>query len=74
MLSYMMYHHVLCLKAVALGPCCCGVDIGISGLEKGVTCGGLEALAEAGCGAQLTSLHLECKRHGVDEFVCSSEK
>ena len=33
-----------------------GVD---AGLEKGVTDSGLEALASAGCGVQLTSLSLQ---------------
>ena len=32
-----------------------------AGLKKGVTDTGLRALASAGCGAQLTSLFLECE-------------
>ena len=38
--------------------CVNGVD---AELEKGVTDSGLQALASAGCGAQLTSLALECE-------------
>ena len=42
---------------VHLSPCFCQ----LSDLKKGVTDEGLRALASAGCGEKLTSLHLECE-------------
>ena len=61
MLWYCLEMDLYCKCLFLLLQCDSFLAIVDAGLKKGVTDCGLSALASAGCGAQLTSLNLECE-------------